>query len=233
MKADWWTNTAHYNRERIRRGATVDKTVCKKNLGRLTRLYLKAEQERQHNYLKVGCAAGGTGAGAGRGQKWRENSGIELSALGKRYLQSEPVTDRYRLTNTGIIGVLYCFFMILTWNLILSLVRSKVFRCLRLPLTGFPRLSPPGRSVHLAGGGGGHLHDHGALARVTPVRAHPLPAALLQARHQAAHPGAGAAQGGLQRQVPPQPVPARGARTDRAGVRQTRTRRSPASSVTC
>ena len=28
-KADWWTNSAHYNRERIRRGATVDKTVCK------------------------------------------------------------------------------------------------------------------------------------------------------------------------------------------------------------
>jgi len=54
MKADWWTNTAHYNRERIRRGATVDKTVCKKNLGRLTRLYLKAEQERQHNYTKDG-----------------------------------------------------------------------------------------------------------------------------------------------------------------------------------
>ncbi|KAG9510461.1 Pre-mRNA-processing-splicing factor 8, partial [Fragariocoptes setiger] len=54
MKADWWTNTAYYNRERIRRGATVDKTVCKKNLGRLTRLYLKAEQERQHNYIKDG-----------------------------------------------------------------------------------------------------------------------------------------------------------------------------------
>ncbi|KIH51314.1 PROCN domain protein [Ancylostoma duodenale] len=53
-KADWWTNSAHYNRERVRRGATVDKTVCKKNLGRLTRLYLKAEQERQHNYLKDG-----------------------------------------------------------------------------------------------------------------------------------------------------------------------------------
>ncbi|KAI3836686.1 hypothetical protein MKW92_024921 [Papaver armeniacum] len=35
-KADWWTNAAHYNRERIRRGATVDKT------------------ERQHNYLKDG-----------------------------------------------------------------------------------------------------------------------------------------------------------------------------------
>ena len=27
--------------------------MCKKNLGRLTRLWLKAEQERQHNYLKV------------------------------------------------------------------------------------------------------------------------------------------------------------------------------------
>ena len=53
-KADWWTNTSHYNRERIRRGATVDKTVVKKNLGRLTRLHLKAEQERQHNYLKDG-----------------------------------------------------------------------------------------------------------------------------------------------------------------------------------
>jgi len=53
-KADWWTNVSHYNRERIRRGATVDKTVCKKNLGRLTRLYLKDEQERQHNYLKDG-----------------------------------------------------------------------------------------------------------------------------------------------------------------------------------
>ena len=41
QKADWWTNVAHYNRERIRRGATVDKTVCRKNLGRLTRLWLK------------------------------------------------------------------------------------------------------------------------------------------------------------------------------------------------
>lgn len=53
-KADWWANVAHYNRERIRRGATVDKTVVKKNLGRLTRLWLKAEQERQHNYQKDG-----------------------------------------------------------------------------------------------------------------------------------------------------------------------------------
>lgn len=53
-KADWWTSTAHVNRERIRRGATVDKTVAKKNLGRLTRLWLKAEQERQQSYLKDG-----------------------------------------------------------------------------------------------------------------------------------------------------------------------------------
>ncbi|KAH7038072.1 LOW QUALITY PROTEIN: uncharacterized protein B0I36DRAFT_315435, partial [Microdochium trichocladiopsis] len=42
--ADWWISVAHYNRERIRRGATVDKTVAKKN----------AEQERQHNYMKDG-----------------------------------------------------------------------------------------------------------------------------------------------------------------------------------
>ncbi len=29
-KADWWTNVAYFNRERIRRGSTVDKTVAKK-----------------------------------------------------------------------------------------------------------------------------------------------------------------------------------------------------------
>ncbi|ATY65142.1 pre-mRNA processing splicing [Cordyceps militaris] len=53
-KADWWISVTHYNRERIRRGATVDKTVAKKNVGRLTRLWLKAEQERQHNHMKDG-----------------------------------------------------------------------------------------------------------------------------------------------------------------------------------
>ena len=42
-KADWWTSSAHYNGERVRRGATVDKTVCKKNLGRLIGLYLKVQ----------------------------------------------------------------------------------------------------------------------------------------------------------------------------------------------
>ncbi|WWC70357.1 pre-mRNA-processing-splicing factor 8 [Kwoniella pini CBS 10737] len=53
-KSDHYTSVAHYNRERIRRGATVDKAVVRKNLGRLTRLYLKAEQERQNGYLKDG-----------------------------------------------------------------------------------------------------------------------------------------------------------------------------------
>eukprot|EP01029_Cantina_marsupialis_P024439 TRINITY_DN628_c0_g1_i5.p1 TRINITY_DN628_c0_g1~~TRINITY_DN628_c0_g1_i5.p1 ORF type:complete len:2322 (-),score=828.59 TRINITY_DN628_c0_g1_i5:259-7224(-) len=57
-KSDWWTNVAHYNRERIRRGATVDKSVCHKNLGRLTRLWLKQEQARQHSYLKDGPFVG-------------------------------------------------------------------------------------------------------------------------------------------------------------------------------
>ncbi|KAJ2783590.1 pre-mRNA-splicing factor 8 [Coemansia interrupta] len=59
-KADWWTSVAHYNRERIRRGATVDKAVARRNAGRLTRLWLKAEQERQRSYLKDGpYVAGG------------------------------------------------------------------------------------------------------------------------------------------------------------------------------
>ncbi|KAI0564470.1 pre-mRNA processing 8 protein PRP8 [Gracilaria domingensis] len=53
-RADWWTNVAHFNRERILRGATVDKTIVKKNQGRMARLWLKAEQERQQNYLKDG-----------------------------------------------------------------------------------------------------------------------------------------------------------------------------------
>ena len=53
-KADWWTNIAHYNRERIKSTQQVDKVVVQKNTGRLTRLWLKAEQERQHNYLKDG-----------------------------------------------------------------------------------------------------------------------------------------------------------------------------------
>ncbi|KAJ2777092.1 pre-mRNA-splicing factor 8 [Coemansia javaensis] len=57
-KADWWTSVAHYNRERIRRGATADKAVARRNCGRLTRLWLKAEQERQRSYLKDGPYVG-------------------------------------------------------------------------------------------------------------------------------------------------------------------------------
>lgn len=53
-KADGWISIAHYNRERIRRGATVEKTVVKKNLGRLTRLAIKDEQDRQADFMKNG-----------------------------------------------------------------------------------------------------------------------------------------------------------------------------------
>lgn len=53
-KADGWISSAHYNRERIKRGAHIEKTVVKKNLGRLTRLWLKNEQERQQQIEKNG-----------------------------------------------------------------------------------------------------------------------------------------------------------------------------------
>ncbi|KAK6462751.1 putative pre-mRNA splicing factor [Scheffersomyces coipomensis] len=53
-KADNWISVAHYNRDRIRKGTTVEKTVAKKNLGRLTRLWIKNEQERQTNFSKSG-----------------------------------------------------------------------------------------------------------------------------------------------------------------------------------
>ncbi|KAG7817278.1 hypothetical protein KL928_004013 [Ogataea angusta] len=53
-KADGWISVAHYNRQRIKAGAAVDKAVAKKNLGRLTRLWVKNEQERQQNFQKEG-----------------------------------------------------------------------------------------------------------------------------------------------------------------------------------
>ncbi|CAK7904636.1 pre-mRNA-splicing factor 8 [[Candida] anglica] len=53
-KADGWVSVAHYNRDRIRRGATVEKTVARKNLGRLTRLWIKNEQERQVDFARQG-----------------------------------------------------------------------------------------------------------------------------------------------------------------------------------
>lgn len=53
-KADGWISVAHYNRERIKKGASMEKAVQKKNLGRLTRIWIKNEQERQHGYQKDG-----------------------------------------------------------------------------------------------------------------------------------------------------------------------------------
>ncbi|CUM64486.1 uncharacterized protein PRCAT00002091001 [Priceomyces carsonii] len=53
-KADNWISVAHYNRDRISRGATVEKTVARKNLGRLSRLWIKNEQQRQLNFAKDG-----------------------------------------------------------------------------------------------------------------------------------------------------------------------------------
>ncbi|QLQ77845.1 hypothetical protein HG537_0A00920 [Torulaspora globosa] len=53
-KANGWISAAHHNRERMRRGAHVEKTVVKKNLGRLTRLWVKNEQERQQLVEKNG-----------------------------------------------------------------------------------------------------------------------------------------------------------------------------------
>ena len=53
-KADGWISVAHYNRERIRRGRTMDKAVQKKNLGRLTRIWVKNEQQRQVDYQRNG-----------------------------------------------------------------------------------------------------------------------------------------------------------------------------------
>lgn len=53
-KADGWISSAHYNREKIKKGVHIEKAVVKKNLGRLTRLWVKNEQERQHHIEKNG-----------------------------------------------------------------------------------------------------------------------------------------------------------------------------------
>lgn len=54
LKADNWVHVTYYNRDRIRRGATVEKTTARKNLGRMTRLWLKAEQQRQQEFAENG-----------------------------------------------------------------------------------------------------------------------------------------------------------------------------------
>lgn len=51
LKADWWIGMTHRQRADLRRGRIVDKTLAKKNAGRLTRLWLMAEQERQSLHL--------------------------------------------------------------------------------------------------------------------------------------------------------------------------------------
>ncbi|CAN3368761.1 pre-mRNA-splicing factor 8 [Diutina catenulata] len=51
-KANGWVEMTHYNRERLRRGISMEKTMAKKNLGRLTRLHVKAEQQRQMDHGK-------------------------------------------------------------------------------------------------------------------------------------------------------------------------------------
>jgi pre-mRNA-processing factor 8 len=48
-KADWWTNIAHYNRERIKRGATVDKTVCKVSCGTI---YVLSKDQLSHLFCR-------------------------------------------------------------------------------------------------------------------------------------------------------------------------------------
>eukprot|EP00127_Corallochytrium_limacisporum_P002632 Clim_evm68s134 gene=Clim_evmTU68s134 len=54
MKADWWTQNAYHVREQIKKGNLTDKTAAKKNLGRLMRLYMKSESERQQAYATEG-----------------------------------------------------------------------------------------------------------------------------------------------------------------------------------
>lgn len=53
-KSDGWLSSAHKTREKIRRGRYVEKAALKKNIGRLTRLWMKTEQERQTENQKFG-----------------------------------------------------------------------------------------------------------------------------------------------------------------------------------
>eukprot|EP00762_Andalucia_godoyi_P001187 ANDGO_02083.mRNA.1 Pre-mRNA-processing-splicing factor 8A len=53
-RADWWINVTHQNREKIKKGLVVDKILCRKNLGRISRLFLREEHERQNSYMRDG-----------------------------------------------------------------------------------------------------------------------------------------------------------------------------------
>ena len=53
-KSIWWIRAACLVRESIIKGIPIEKSKIKKNLGRITRLWFKAEQSRQLEYLKNG-----------------------------------------------------------------------------------------------------------------------------------------------------------------------------------
>ncbi|KNH06334.1 pre-mRNA-processing-splicing factor 8-like protein [Perkinsela sp. CCAP 1560/4] len=54
QKADWWTSAAYFNRKRVANGQAIDKATVRKNHGRLVRIQLKAEHERQKNWVENG-----------------------------------------------------------------------------------------------------------------------------------------------------------------------------------
>ena len=54
QKAEWWTSTAHFNRKRIANGQAIDKATVRKNHGRLVRLQIKEEQDRQRDWIERG-----------------------------------------------------------------------------------------------------------------------------------------------------------------------------------
>lgn len=53
-KADGWISSAHSNREKMKKGVHIEKNAAKRNLGRLTRLWIKNEQDRQAQIEKNG-----------------------------------------------------------------------------------------------------------------------------------------------------------------------------------
>nr|UXY87508.1 splicing factor Prp8 [Cryptomonas sp.] len=53
-KSDWYIKTTFLDREKIKRGTKIDKNLKKKNIGRITRLWFKAEQNRQNIYTEIG-----------------------------------------------------------------------------------------------------------------------------------------------------------------------------------
>jgi pre-mRNA-processing factor 8 len=53
-KSEWWIKKTYVLREKIRRGMILDKITMKKNLGRISRLWFKSEQKKQHEYIENG-----------------------------------------------------------------------------------------------------------------------------------------------------------------------------------